>query len=467
MCVYRFLLVTLALGFLGVSTVAASETSGTIEDGNAITRICKDASCASFGRVNWKPTGSTPVTITDSGITGYAWGDEIGWINFNPTDSGVTINPSTGALSGYAYANTGSWINFNPTDVAGGTDVGVTINAEGQFAGWAWVSGANGGWMKFDCALPATCVKTDWRPLGSRTSGVTGVAGGGGGARLAQVSSSSSTPLEKSVREDIVPPVIGNPIAGQPSRERSAGEGVVPPVSHASGLSNTEAGTDTLAVVRDAVVAFYKRLRLPEPNVYEGSLRLGYNSPLTLSAGQSGHLVWDFTQQDGNSRHGNGPLAVILEIPKEGVDDTGDERSFSVSLTHSIATIKGGQEMNIHRNAIFAMAATGRDGTSVTSFANPIKVTMVIPSLLEGGTAPAVYYRTHNEAEWFPVPGVVFTDMTAVFYVDHFTDFAVLEHAATNHTQPFTSPLYYYGLLCMLVLGTFFVLRFMKSKQSN
>jgi hypothetical protein len=159
----------------------ASETNGTIESGNASARICKDASCATYGSVNWKPTGSTAVAITDSGLTGYIWGNEIGWGNLAPTGSGVTINTTTGALSGYAYANTGSWINFNPTDISGGTDVGVTINSSGQFVGWAWVSGVYGGWMKFDCALAATCVKTDWRPTGSRTTTPSGGGGGGGG----------------------------------------------------------------------------------------------------------------------------------------------------------------------------------------------------------------------------------------------------------------------------------------------
>jgi hypothetical protein len=33
--------------------------------------------------------------VTESTITGYAWGENIGWINF----SGVKINPSIGAFS--------------------------------------------------------------------------------------------------------------------------------------------------------------------------------------------------------------------------------------------------------------------------------------------------------------------------------------------------------------------------------
>ncbi|MES3030860.1 MAG: hypothetical protein V4697_00395 [Patescibacteria group bacterium] len=161
----------IAITFVFAYSAEASETNGTIDASDYSARICKDAACSSYGRVNWKPTGATAVAITDSGLTGYIWGDEIGWVRLNPVGAGVSLDATTGVLSGYAFANTGSWINFNPTDVGGGTDVGVTIDSDGEFVGWAWVSGAYGGWMKFDCGLAATCVKTDWRPIGSRTGG--------------------------------------------------------------------------------------------------------------------------------------------------------------------------------------------------------------------------------------------------------------------------------------------------------
>jgi hypothetical protein len=153
----------------------ASESQGSIQNGFNLTKICKSIDCSSYGNVNWKPTlnanttGATVVTITDSSITGYLWGDEIGWVNLQPTGYGVTVNPNTGALSGYAYANVGSWINFSPTTVSGGMSVGVSINAQGQFSGWAYVSGIDGGWMEFDCSSAATCITTDWRPIPSRT----------------------------------------------------------------------------------------------------------------------------------------------------------------------------------------------------------------------------------------------------------------------------------------------------------
>jgi hypothetical protein len=167
---------------------SASTSNGTIDTTFKYARICHDTACTTYGNVNFSPSinGSTPgavaVAITDTGITGNAWGDEIGWINFAPTGAGVTINPTTGVLSGYAWANGGSWINFSPSQVGGGPAVGVTIDSSGQFIGWAWVSGLYGGWMRFDCASASTCVKTDWRPIPARTTTPpTGGGGGGGG----------------------------------------------------------------------------------------------------------------------------------------------------------------------------------------------------------------------------------------------------------------------------------------------
>ena len=152
----------------------ASETLGTIDPGFTKTRICHDATCTTYGRINWKPTlnsnttGANPVTITETLLTGHIWGDEIGWVNLAPTGYGVSVDSVTGELSGYAYASVGGWINFRPTSAPGNPIVGVAINTNGEFEGWAYVSSTHGGWMQFDCVATTTCVKTDWRPSGSR-----------------------------------------------------------------------------------------------------------------------------------------------------------------------------------------------------------------------------------------------------------------------------------------------------------
>ncbi len=183
----KFSKVILVVGMFLPFSLFASVTNGTIDSSNKLTKICKNAACSVFGNVNFKPTlnantpGATAISITDSGITGFAWGDEIGWINFAPTGAGVTINPATGSLSGTAYSSVGGWINFSPT----GAGVTLVDNGSGSsFSGYAYVSGINGGWMKFDCSDPSTCIKTDWRTTSNRASspsaGSSGSRGGGG-----------------------------------------------------------------------------------------------------------------------------------------------------------------------------------------------------------------------------------------------------------------------------------------------
>jgi len=83
----------------------------------------------------------------------YAWGANVGWINFNPTDGGVTVY--TDHLEGYAWGENAGWIRMG-THAAGGThaygnsstsDYGVNIDGSGTLSSYAW--GANVGWINF------------------------------------------------------------------------------------------------------------------------------------------------------------------------------------------------------------------------------------------------------------------------------------------------------------------------------
>src|SRR3972149_2461077 len=65
-----------------------------------------------IGWINFKPSQGPGLTVTDTGVTGYAWGENIGWINFSPAFGGVTINPTTGVLGGYAWGENVGWISF-------------------------------------------------------------------------------------------------------------------------------------------------------------------------------------------------------------------------------------------------------------------------------------------------------------------------------------------------------------------
>jgi len=142
--------------------VSASTTDGTIDSTYYSALLCTNDVCTTTTQINFKPTLGTPIHITDTAVTGHAWSETFGWINFNPTNYGGVTNTTSGVLGGYAWGDGAGWINFAPT--LGG----VTINASGQFVGWAWSE--NYGWIKFDCVVANACVVTDWRPLSARAT---------------------------------------------------------------------------------------------------------------------------------------------------------------------------------------------------------------------------------------------------------------------------------------------------------
>jgi LPXTG-site transpeptidase (sortase) family protein len=60
-------------------------------------------------------------------INKWAWGTNVGWINFNPTDSQVTIDQVTGSFDGYAWGENIGWISFRGT---GAVAYNVAVNFE-------------------------------------------------------------------------------------------------------------------------------------------------------------------------------------------------------------------------------------------------------------------------------------------------------------------------------------------------
>lgn len=142
----------LLLCFL-TSAPHALATSGTIDP------VYKYAFSNVGGWMNFNPSNAG-LTITDSLVTGYAWSANDGWINFAPTNGGVR-NDNQGHLSGYAWDQTAGWVNF----------AGVTIDAVGRFHGQAVGGTTNGASyiINFDCT---NCnVTTDWIPASARAQG--------------------------------------------------------------------------------------------------------------------------------------------------------------------------------------------------------------------------------------------------------------------------------------------------------
>jgi len=107
-----------------------------------------------IGWINFRPADGG-VTVFEDHLEGYAWGENVGWIrlgsyegggahtyaNTSATNYGVNRDAS-GNLSGFAWGTNIGWINFNPTDG------GVTIDPiTGSFEGDAWAE--NVGWIRF------------------------------------------------------------------------------------------------------------------------------------------------------------------------------------------------------------------------------------------------------------------------------------------------------------------------------
>ena len=113
---------------------------------------------------------------SDDNVSGWAWSENIGWISFNSTsdgstiDYGVNIDTSTGKFSGYAWSENIGWISFNRSDTgvppsddpcSDGTCIAKVDNPLGSsnvnVIGWARaLSYGDGwdGWIRFDHGQP-------------------------------------------------------------------------------------------------------------------------------------------------------------------------------------------------------------------------------------------------------------------------------------------------------------------------
>lgn len=108
------------------------------------------------GWINFNPSGGS-VLVSDTNITGYAWVANYGWINLAPPGGGVT-NTTSGVLGGSAWGENTGYIDFT----------GVTIDGSGFFHGDA--NNPITGQISFNCANTSSCgssdfkVQTDWLP---------------------------------------------------------------------------------------------------------------------------------------------------------------------------------------------------------------------------------------------------------------------------------------------------------------
>ena len=109
-----------------------------------------------IGWLNFEPSTGDGVQVESDFLTGWVWAENIGWISLsceNTTSCGTVnygvTNDGSGNLSGYGWAENVGWISFScdNTSSCGTVNYGVTIASEGSFDGYAW--GENIGWINF------------------------------------------------------------------------------------------------------------------------------------------------------------------------------------------------------------------------------------------------------------------------------------------------------------------------------
>jgi len=157
-----FALLVLLLAFANVARASTGYLDSSAQN---VVKICKDVTCGNPlpGLIDFKlgPPDQQIVVDTVEGISGMAWGGKLGWINFNSDKGNVYFaDAATGLLTGNAWSETSGFINFAVT----GQKVFIDPQT-GEFNGWAWASGPDGGWIKFDCQDTYYCVRTTWRPV--------------------------------------------------------------------------------------------------------------------------------------------------------------------------------------------------------------------------------------------------------------------------------------------------------------
>ena len=55
------------------------------------------------------------VPSADGDLSGYAWGENVGWINFDHAQCDAAINPANGEFSGHAWGENIGWLKFKGT----------------------------------------------------------------------------------------------------------------------------------------------------------------------------------------------------------------------------------------------------------------------------------------------------------------------------------------------------------------
>ncbi len=167
----RLALLAIAAACLGTGTTALAQSN--VNAGN------KFAWGENIGWINFRDANAATQGVRfnktlGNYFSGFAWGENVGWINFgdgtpangtayaNTTgaDFGVNYDPVTDKVTGLAWGENIGWINFTlPTLPA--NQQPTFDSADKRLRGYAW--GENVGWINLDVAVGGQFVAFDYR----------------------------------------------------------------------------------------------------------------------------------------------------------------------------------------------------------------------------------------------------------------------------------------------------------------
>jgi len=115
--------------------------------------------------VPWACGAATAENIDPGGDgSQYAWGENIGWLNAEPSgNGGPGLQVTDSALTGWIWGENIGWVSLScqNTSSCSANSYGVTNDGKGNLSGFAWAE--NIGWISFQSAR-SDCCSTDETP---------------------------------------------------------------------------------------------------------------------------------------------------------------------------------------------------------------------------------------------------------------------------------------------------------------
>ena len=95
----------------------------------------------------------------------YAWGENVGWLNAEPSgDGGPGVQVGDSELSGFMWGENIGWVSLScvNTDSCATIDYGVVNDGKGNLSGFAWAE--NVGWINFRTSSGSDCCIANGTP---------------------------------------------------------------------------------------------------------------------------------------------------------------------------------------------------------------------------------------------------------------------------------------------------------------